>query len=94
MGVNAGASNFTCGYLGEKDGVDLIIGILCFLKYYNFFVVSKYFGDIGFKKPTAESKAKSEAADTDKRNLLRNYRTVLFCCVCNSGLLDYKRSRF
>ncbi|CAM4053098.1 MULTISPECIES: peptide MFS transporter [Flavobacterium] len=72
MGVNAGAffGILLCGYLGEKVGWSYgfgLAGIFMFFGMLQFWLSQNIFGNIGLK-PTAESKAKSEAEDTDKRN--------------------------
>ncbi|CAH8288521.1 POT family proton-dependent oligopeptide transporter [Mariniflexile fucanivorans] len=91
MGVNAGAffGILLCGYLGEKVGWSYgfgLAGIFMFFGMLQFWLSQNIFGDIGLK-PTAESKAKSEALDTDKRNPFTKIElaVILICSVL--GLL-------
>lgn len=72
MGVNAGAffGILLCGYLGEKVGWSWgfgLAGIFMFFGMLQFWLSQNIFGEIGLK-PTKESRAKVQAADTDKRN--------------------------
>jgi POT family proton-dependent oligopeptide transporter len=85
MGVNAGAffGILLCGYLGEKVGWSYgfgLAGIFMFFGMLQFWLSQNIFGDIGLK-PTVESKAKSDALDTDKRNPFTKIELgVIFIC--------------
>ena len=85
MGVNAGAffGILLCGYLGEKVGWSYgfgLAGIFMFFGMLQFWLSQNIFGDIGLK-PTVESKAKSDAMDTDKRNPFTKIELgVIFIC--------------
>ena len=91
MGVNAGAffGILLCGYLGEKVGWSYgfgLAGIFMFFGMLQFWLSQNIFGDIGLK-PTAESKAKSEAADTDTRNPFTKIELVIIAICSILGLL-------
>jgi POT family proton-dependent oligopeptide transporter len=91
MGVNAGAffGILLCGYLGEKVGWSYgfgLAGIFMFFGTLQFWLSQNIFGDIGLK-PTAESKAKSEAADTDKRNPFTTIELGIIAVCVTLGLL-------
>ncbi len=91
MGVNAGAffGILLCGYLGEKVGWSYgfgLAGIFMFFGMLQFWLSQNIFGDIGLK-PTAESKAKLEAADTDTRNPFTKIELVLIAISATLGLL-------
>ena len=91
MGVNAGAffGILLCGYLGEKVGWSYgfgLAGIFMFFGMLQFWLSQNIFGDIGLK-PTAESKAKSEAEDTDTRNPFTKIELVLIAISATLGLL-------
>lgn len=91
MGVNAGAffGILLCGYLGEKVGWGYgfgLAGIFMFFGTLQFWLSQNIFGDIGLK-PTKESKAKSEASDTDKRNPFTSWQMVLIALSAGLGLL-------
>ena len=91
MGVNAGAffGILLCGYLGEKVGWSYgfgLAGIFMFFGMLQFWLSQNIFGDIGLK-PTAESKAKSEAEDTDTRNPFTKTELVLIAISATLGLL-------
>jgi POT family proton-dependent oligopeptide transporter len=91
MGVNAGAffGILLCGYLGEKVGWSYgfgLAGIFMFFGTLQFWLSQNIFGDIGLK-PTAESKARSEAEDTDTRNPFTKLELVLIAVCSILGLL-------
>lgn len=91
MGVNAGAffGILLCGYLGEKVGWSYgfgLAGIFMFFGMLQFWLSQNIFGDIGLK-PTAESKAKSEAADTDTRNPFTKLELGIIAVCSILGLL-------
>ena len=91
MGVNAGAffGILLCGYLGEKVGWSYgfgLAGIFMFFGMLQFWLSQNIFGDIGLK-PSAESKAKIQAADTDKRNPFTPIQLVLIAIMATLGLL-------
>jgi POT family proton-dependent oligopeptide transporter len=91
MGVNAGAffGILLCGYLGEKVGWSYgfgLAGIFMFFGTLQFWLSQNIFGDIGLK-PTAESKARSEAEDTDTRNPFTKLELVLITVCSILGLL-------
>ncbi len=91
MGVNAGAffGILLCGYLGEKVGWSYgfgLAGIFMFFGMLQFWLSQNIFGDIGLK-PTAESKAKSEAADTDTRNPFTKLELGIIAVCSTLGLL-------
>ncbi len=91
MGVNAGAffGILLCGYLGEKVGWSWgfgLAGIFMFFGTLQFWLSQNIFGDIGLK-PTKESKAKSEAADTDLRNPFTPIQLVVIGVCTLLGLL-------
>ena len=91
MGVNAGAffGILLCGYLGEKVGWTYgfgLAGIFMFFGMLQFWLSQNIFGDIGLK-PTAESKAKAESSDTDKRNPFTTLDLVLIGISSVLGLL-------
>ncbi len=91
MGVNAGAffGILLCGYLGEKVGWSWgfgLAGIFMFFGMLQFWLSQNIFGDIGLK-PTAESKAKSAALDTDTRNPFTNMQMVIIAICTILGLL-------
>jgi POT family proton-dependent oligopeptide transporter len=91
MGVNAGAffGILLCGYLGEKVGWSYgfgLAGIFMFFGTLQFWLSQNIFGDIGLK-PTAESKAKSEAEDTDKRNPFTTIELGIIAVCVTLGLL-------
>jgi proton-dependent oligopeptide transporter, POT family len=90
MGVNAGAffGILLCGYLGEKVGWSYgfgLAGIFMFFGMLQFWLSQNIFGDIGLK-PTAESKAKVQAEDTDKRNPFTKIELVLIFISATLGL--------
>jgi POT family proton-dependent oligopeptide transporter len=91
MGVNAGAffGILLCGYLGEKVGWSYgfgLAGIFMFFGMLQFWLSQNIFGDIGLK-PTAESKAKSEAEDTDTRNPFTKLELGIIAVSATLGLL-------
>ena len=91
MGVNAGAffGILLCGYLGEKVGWSYgfgLAGIFMFFGMLQFWLSQNIFGDIGLK-PTAESKAKLEAADTDTRNPFTKLELGIIAICSTLGLL-------
>ena len=91
MGVNAGAffGILLCGYLGEKVGWSYgfgLAGIFMFFGMLQFWLSQSIFGDIGLK-PSAESKAKIEAADSDKRNPFTPIQLGLIAIMSILGLL-------
>lgn len=91
MGVNAGAffGILLCGYLGEKVGWSYgfgLAGIFMFFGMLQFWLLQNIFGDIGLK-PTAESKAKVKAEDTDKRNPFTKIELGLIALSATLGLL-------
>lgn len=91
MGVNAGAffGILLCGYLGEKVGWSYgfgLAGIFMFFGMLQFWLSQNIFGDIGLK-PTAESKAKSEAEDTDTRNPFTKLELGIIAVCSILGLL-------
>ncbi|NHN27945.1 peptide MFS transporter [Flavobacterium jejuense] len=91
MGVNAGAffGILLCGYLGEKVGWTYgfgLAGIFMFFGMLQFWLSQNIFGDIGLK-PTAESKAKSESEDTDKRNPFTKLELGIIIICSILGLL-------
>ena len=91
MGVNAGAffGILLCGYLGEKVGWSYgfgLAGIFMFFGMLQFWLSQNIFGDIGLK-PTAESKAKAESSDTDKRNPFTSIDLILIAISAGLGLL-------
>ncbi len=91
MGVNAGAffGILLCGYLGEKVGWSYgfgLAGIFMFFGMLQFWLSQNIFGEIGLK-PTAESKAKSEAEDTDTRNPFTKIELGIIAVCSILGLL-------
>jgi POT family proton-dependent oligopeptide transporter len=91
MGVNAGAffGILLCGYLGEKVGWSYgfgLAGIFMFFGMLQFWLSQNIFGDIGLK-PTAESKAKSDAEDTDTRNPFTKLELGIIAVCSLLGLL-------
>lgn len=91
MGVNAGAffGILLCGYLGEKVGWSYgfgLAGIFMFFGMLQFWLSQNIFGEIGLK-PSAESKAKVQAADTDKRNPFTPIQLVLIAIMASLGLV-------
>lgn len=91
MGVNAGAffGILLCGYLGEKVGWSYgfgLAGIFMFFGMLQFWLSQNIFGDIGLK-PSAESKAKAEALDTDKRNPFTPWQLGVIALSSILGLL-------
>ncbi|MES2575099.1 MAG: peptide MFS transporter [Bacteroidota bacterium] len=91
MGVNAGAffGILLCGYLGEKVGWSYGFGLAGFFMLFGtlqFWLSQNIFGDIGLK-PTAESKAKIEASDTDKRNPFTPMQLGVIAITIILGLL-------
>jgi POT family proton-dependent oligopeptide transporter len=91
MGVNAGAffGILLCGYLGEKVGWSYgfgLAGVFMFFGMLQFWLSQNIFGDIGLK-PTAESKAKSEAEDTDTRNPFTKIELGIIAVCSTLGLL-------
>lgn len=91
MGVNAGAffGILLCGYLGEKVGWSYgfgLAGIFMFFGTLQFWLSQNIFGTIGLK-PNKESKAKSEALDTDKRNPFTPIQLVVIAITAILGLL-------
>lgn len=91
MGVNAGAffGILLCGYLGEKVGWSYgfgLAGIFMFFGMLQFWLSQNIFGDIGLK-PTAESKAKSDAEDTDTRNPFTKLELGIIGVCSTLGLL-------
>lgn len=91
MGVNAGAffGILLCGYLGEKVGWSYgfgLAGIFMFFGMLQFWLSQNIFGDIGLK-PNKESKAKIQAADTDKRNPFTPIQLGLIALMATLGLL-------
>jgi len=91
MGVNAGAffGILLCGYLGEKVGWSYgfgLAGVFMFFGMLQFWLSQNIFGDIGLK-PTVESKAKSEAMDTDKRNPFTKLELGIIVVCSLLGLL-------
>ena len=91
MGVNAGAffGILLCGYLGEKVGWSYgfgLAGIFMFFGMLQFWLSQNIFGEIGLK-PSAESKAKVQAADTDKRNPFTPIQLGLIAIMATLGLL-------
>lgn len=91
MGVNAGAffGILLCGYLGEKVGWSYgfgLAGIFMFFGMLQFWLSQNIFGDIGLK-PTAESKAKSDAEDTDTRNPFTKIELIIIAVCSVLGLL-------
>lgn len=91
MGVNAGAffGILLCGYLGEKVGWSYgfgLAGIFMFFGMLQFWLSQNIFGDIGLK-PTVESKAKSEALDTDIRNPFSKLELAIILVCSVLGLL-------
>ena len=91
MGVNAGAffGILLCGYLGEKVGWSYgfgLAGIFMFFGTLQFWLSQNIFGDIGLK-PTAESRAKSEAEDTDTRNPFTKLELTIIAICSVLGLL-------
>lgn len=91
MGVNAGAffGILLCGYLGEKVGWSYgfgLAGIFMFFGMLQFWLSQNIFGDIGLK-PTAESKAKSDAEDTDTRNPFTKLELGIIAVCSTLGLL-------
>jgi proton-dependent oligopeptide transporter, POT family len=91
MGVNAGAffGILLCGYLGEKVGWSYgfgLAGIFMFFGTLQFWLSQNIFGEIGLK-PTADSKAKAEKEDTDKRNPFTNIDKTLMIISGALGLL-------
>jgi len=91
MGVNAGAffGILLCGYLGEKVGWSYgfgLAGIFMFFGMLQFWLSQNIFGDIGLK-PSAASKAKVEAADTDKRNPFTPIQLGVIAITAILGLL-------
>jgi POT family proton-dependent oligopeptide transporter len=91
MGVNAGAffGILLCGYLGEKVGWSYgfgLAGIFMFFGMLQFWLSQNIFGEIGLK-PSAESKAKVEAADTDKRNPFTPIQLGLIAIMSSLGLV-------
>ncbi|MFV8343454.1 peptide MFS transporter [Flavobacterium sp. XS2P39] len=91
MGVNAGAffGILLCGYLGEKVGWSYgfgLAGIFMFFGMLQFWLSQNIFGDIGLK-PSAESKAKAEALDTDTRNPFTPWQLGVIALSSILGLL-------
>jgi POT family proton-dependent oligopeptide transporter len=91
MGVNAGAffGILLCGYLGEKVGWSYgfgLAGVFMFFGMLQFWLLQNIFGDIGLK-PTAESKAKVQAEDTDTRNPFTKIELGLIAVSATLGLL-------
>jgi POT family proton-dependent oligopeptide transporter len=91
MGVNAGAffGILLCGYLGEKVGWSYgfgLAGIFMFFGMLQFWLSQNIFGDIGLK-PSAASKAKAEALDTDKRNPFTPWQLGIIALSSILGLL-------
>ena len=91
MGVNAGAffGILLCGYLGEKVGWSYgfgLAGIFMFFGTLQFWLAQNIFGTIGLK-PTKESKALSDAMDTDKRNPFTPWQLVVIAITSILGLL-------
>ena len=91
MGVNAGAffGILLCGYLGEKVGWSYgfgLAGIFMFFGMLQFWLSQNIFGEIGLK-PSAASKAKAEALDTDKRNPFTPMQLGAIAVSCVLGLL-------
>ncbi|WP_304196551.1 peptide MFS transporter [Flavobacterium alvei] len=91
MGVNAGAffGILLCGYLGEKVGWSYgfgLAGIFMFFGMLQFWLSQNIFGNIGLK-PSAESKAKVQAADSDKRNPFTPIQLGLIAIMATLGLL-------
>lgn len=91
MGVNAGAffGILLCGYLGEKVGWSFgfgLAGIFMFFGMLQFWLSQNIFGTIGLK-PTKESRALSEASDTDKRNPFTPWQLVMIGLAATLGLL-------
>jgi POT family proton-dependent oligopeptide transporter len=91
MGVNAGAffGILLCGYLGEKVGWSYgfgLAGVFMFFGMLQFWLSQNIFGDIGLK-PNKETKAKSEALDTDKRNPFTTWQLALIFASAGLGLL-------
>ena len=91
MGVNAGAffGILLCGYLGEKVGWSYgfgLAGIFMFFGMLQFWLSQNIFGDIGLK-PSAASKAKAEALDTDKRNPFTPWQLGVIALSSILGLL-------
>jgi len=91
MGVNAGAffGILLCGYLGEKVGWSYgfgLAGIFMFFGMLQFWLSQNIFGTIGLK-PSAESKAKVQAADSDKRNPFTPIQLGLIAIMATLGLL-------
>ena len=91
MGVNAGAffGISLCGYLGEKVGWSYgfgLAGIFMFFGMLQFWLSQNIFGDIGLK-PTAISKAKIEAADSDTRNPFTPIQLGLIAIMTILGLI-------
>lgn len=91
MGVNAGAffGILLCGYLGEKVGWSYgfgLAGIFMFFGMLQFWLSQNIFGEIGLK-PSAESKAKVQAADNDKRNPFTPIQLGLITIMASLGLL-------
>ncbi len=91
MGVNAGAffGILLCGYLGEKVGWSYgfgLAGIFMFFGMLQFWLSQNIFGNIGLK-PTKESRALSEASDTDKRNPFTPWQLVMIGLAATLGLL-------
>jgi len=91
MGFNAGAffGILLCGYLGEKVGWSYgfgLAGIFMFFGMLQFWLSQNIFGTIGLK-PSAESKAKVQAADSDKRNPFTPIQLGLIAIMATLGLL-------
>ena len=91
MGVNAGAffGILLCGYLGEKVGWSYgfgLAGVFMFFGTLQFWLSQNIFGEIGLK-PSAASKAKAEALDTDKRNPFTPIQLGVIAITCVLGLL-------
>jgi len=91
MGVNAGAffGILLCGYLGEKVGWSYgfgLAGIFMFFGMLQFWLSQNIFGDIGLK-PSAASKAKIQASDTDKRNPFTPIQLGVIALSATLGLL-------
>jgi POT family proton-dependent oligopeptide transporter len=91
MGVNAGAffGILLCGYLGEKVGWSYgfgLAGIFMFFGMLQFWLSQNIFGDIGLK-PNAESRAKIEVSDSDKRNPFTPIQLGLIGLMATLGLL-------
>lgn len=91
MGVNAGAffGILLCGYLGEKVGWRYgfgLAGIFMFFGMLQFWLSQNIFGKIGLK-PSAESKAKIQATDTDKRNPFTPIQLGMIAIMATLGLL-------